>query len=70
MTSLTNNHFRRQEEGRQQSHQATDECVHGLVTDETSTNRARESEDAQLRDLQATRIRVENIDGIGKTTLH
>ena len=57
-------------EAGQRTHQAAHERLHGLVADEAAPDRPGESQDAQLRDLQAARLRVEDPDGDAEEAVH
>ena len=57
-------------EAGQRTHQATHERLHGLVADEAAPDRPGEPQDAQLRDLQAARLRVEAAHGVGEEAVH
>ena len=57
-------------EAGQRTHQATHERLHGLVADEAAPDRPGESQDAQLRDLQAAGLRVEAVDRVGEEAVH
>lgn len=55
---------------RRPPHQAADERVHGVVQGPAATHVARAPQDAQLRDQQAPRLRVETAQRGGEKALH
>ena len=52
------------------AHQASDERVHGVVSDEAAPDSAGQPEDAQLGDLEAARLWVEAALRDGQETVH
>ena len=51
--------FRREggdEDKQRRAHQASDERIHGVVSDEETSDSAGQPEDAQFRDLEAARL--------------
>jgi len=63
------NHLRH-EDHQQRPRQATDERLYGLVTWSAAQDGARQPEDAQFGDLEATRCRLEATGRDGEATVH
>jgi len=59
--------FERQE---RRSRKASDECLHGVVTWAAAQDGAGQSQDAQLGDIEASRRRLETVDGGRQATVH